>query len=87
MVLHYIGLTAFGVPRMSWRYIGIGDVGRIFVATAASTTILVLVRMVGPFVDVHAISLVVIPLGVLAMNFVLALLALVSIRMLRRMQG
>ena len=85
--LTYFGLTLFGVPRMSWRYIGIGDVGRIFVSTSASTTLLVLVRVLSRFIDIHAITIVVIPLGVLAMNFVLAFLALVGIRALRRMQG
>src|SRR6185503_11373504 len=73
--------------RMSWRYIGIGDVGRIFVATSASTTLLVLVRVLSRFIDIHAITIVVIPLGVLPMNFVLAFLALVGIRALRRVQG
>src|SRR5215469_15905266 len=41
----YGGLVLFGVPRMSWRYIGIEDVGRIFIATSAATTLLVLVRL------------------------------------------
>ena len=85
--LTYLGLAVFGVPRMSWRYIGIADVGRIFVATTASTTLLVLVHALSRFIDIHAITIVVIPLGVLAMNFVLAFLALVGIRALRRVQG
>ncbi|HEY3804360.1 MAG TPA: nucleoside-diphosphate sugar epimerase/dehydratase [Kofleriaceae bacterium] len=87
ILLAYGGLAVFGVPRMSWRYIGIGDVGRMFVAISASTTLLVLVRFLGRVVDIHAITIVTIPLGVLAMNFVLAFLALVGIRALRRMQG
>jgi FlaA1/EpsC-like NDP-sugar epimerase len=87
IVLTYGGLAAFGVPRMSWRYIGIGDIGRIFVATSASTTILLLVRIASRFINIHAITIVTIPLGVLAMNFVLAFLALVGIRALRRVQG
>jgi FlaA1/EpsC-like NDP-sugar epimerase len=85
VLLTYAGLAAFGVPRMSWRYIGIGDVGRIFVATSATTSLFVLVRVLSRFVSIHAV--VVIPLGVLAMNFVLAFLALVGIRALRRVQG
>jgi FlaA1/EpsC-like NDP-sugar epimerase len=47
----------------------------------------VLVRVLARFVGIHAITIVTIPLGVLAMNFVLAFLALVGIRALRRMQG
>jgi FlaA1/EpsC-like NDP-sugar epimerase len=87
IVLTYGGLAIFGVPRMSWRYIAIGDIGRIFVAASASTTVLVLVRVLAPFVSIHAVTIVTIPLGVLAMNFVLAFLALVGIRALRRVQG
>ncbi|HEY1813788.1 MAG TPA: nucleoside-diphosphate sugar epimerase/dehydratase [Kofleriaceae bacterium] len=87
IVLTYASLALFGVPRMSWRYIAIGDVGRIFVAASVSTTVLVLVRVMARFVSIHAITIVTIPLGVLAMNFVLAFLALVGIRALRRMQG
>jgi FlaA1/EpsC-like NDP-sugar epimerase len=87
IVLTYAGMAAFGVPRMSWRYIAIGDAGRIFVATCAATSVLVLVRVVAPFVNIHAVTIVTIPLGVLAMNFVLAFLALVGIRALRRVQG
>ena len=86
VALTYLGLALFGVPRMSWRYIAIGDVGRIVVATAASTALLVLVRVAGPYVS-SDLSIVVIPLGVLAMFFPLSLLALVGIRAMRRLQG
>jgi FlaA1/EpsC-like NDP-sugar epimerase len=87
ILLMYASLAAFGVPRMSWRYIGIGDVGRIFAATSAATSVLVIVRIIRPLINIHAITIVTIPLGILAMNFVLSFLALVGIRALRRVQG
>ncbi len=86
VALQYVGLTMFGVPRMSWRYISMGDVARIFVAVVSSTAVLAVVRLVGPFFDAGA-SILVIPLGVIATNFVVAFLALVGSRALRRLQG
>jgi FlaA1/EpsC-like NDP-sugar epimerase len=86
VLLQYVGLVVFGVPRMSWRYISIGDVGRILIAIVASTSVLAAVRIIGPFVS-SGLTIVVIPLGVLATNFALGLLGLVGLRALRRLQG
>ncbi|MBS1124810.1 MAG: polysaccharide biosynthesis protein CapD, partial [Deltaproteobacteria bacterium] len=86
VLLHYIGLSLFGVPRMSWRYVGIGDVGAVMFGLAASTAILFGVRLAGPSISEHLFA-VLIPLGVLAMDFVLAFLGLVGIRALRRLHG
>jgi FlaA1/EpsC-like NDP-sugar epimerase len=84
--LEYAGLTLFGVPRMSWRYITIGDAGRMLFAVLASTTVLVAVRLAGPYVS-EGLAIITIPLGVLAMNFVIAFLGLGGIRALRRVHG
>ncbi|MBL9013837.1 MAG: polysaccharide biosynthesis protein [Myxococcales bacterium] len=86
VILQYVGLTVFGVPRMSWRYVNIGDVGRILFAVGASTALLIAIRMIGPWVG-ESIEIVVIPLGVLGMNFALAFLGLVGVRALRRLHG
>ena len=86
IVLQYAGLVAFGVPRMSWRYVSIGDAARVLVALATSTVLLVAVRLIGPEAGEH-LSLFVIPLGVIAMNFVLAFSGLVGIRAVRRLHG
>ena len=85
VLLQYAGLTLFGVPRMSWRYISIGDAARVFLAVSASTVVLSAVRLAGPLVT-H-LQVVLIPLGVLAMNFALAFLGLVGVRAVRRMRG
>src|SRR4051812_23355513 len=79
VLLHYVGLVVFGVPRMSWRYISIGDVARISIAVTASTALLSSIRVFGPFIS-QGFSILVIPLGVLAMNFVLGLIGLVGLR-------
>ncbi len=86
VLLQYAGMTLFGVPKMSWRYISIGDAARVFLAVMASTAALAGLRLGGPMVSAH-LQIVLIPLGVLAMNFALAFLGLVGVRALRRMRG
>jgi FlaA1/EpsC-like NDP-sugar epimerase len=86
VALQYAGMTVFGVPKMSWRYVNIGDVARILAAMGASAALLMTIRIVGPMLG-ESISIVVIPLGVLAMNFALAFLGLVGVRALRRLHG
>src|SRR4051794_6861798 len=44
IALEYVGLTIFGVPRMSWRYMMMNDTVRVFVAMTASSTLLVIIR-------------------------------------------
>jgi FlaA1/EpsC-like NDP-sugar epimerase len=87
VVLHYLGLTLFGVPRMSWRYISIEDIGRILAAVASATAVLAIVRLAAPLFPEIRLSVVVIPLSVLVMYFVLAFVGLVGLRVARRLQG
>ena len=84
IALQYASLAAFGVPRMSWRYVSMRDAARVLFAGAASTAVLVAARLTLPGLGT---KLVIIPLGVLAMNFALAFLGLVGVRALRRLQG
>jgi FlaA1/EpsC-like NDP-sugar epimerase len=86
VTLQYASLAAFGVPRLSWRYISIGDVTRVVTAVSAANAVMVLIRLAGPVFGPQ-LEIVVIPLGVIAMNFALALLGLVGIRAFRRLQG
>jgi FlaA1/EpsC-like NDP-sugar epimerase len=85
--LQYLALTLFGVPRMSWRYVSIRDAARVAYAITAATFVLVTVRMVLPVLGSGRIDVVLIPLGVLAMDLVLAFVMLVGVRGLRRLQG
>ena len=84
ILLQYACLAAFGVPRMSWRYVSMRDSARVLWAGAASTAVLVALRLALPGLGV---TLVIIPLGVIAMDFALAFLGLVGVRALRRLQG
>jgi FlaA1/EpsC-like NDP-sugar epimerase len=86
VILQYACLAAFGVPRMSWRYFSIGDAARVLFAVSAATAVFTAVRLGGREVSQH-LQIVVIPLGVLAMNFALVFLGLVGVRALRRLQG
>ncbi len=86
IAVQYGALQLFGVPRVSWRYISISDVGGVLLGLFTSGALLSVFRMIGPQL-IDNISVVLIPLGVLAMNFVLALLGLIGIRALRRLHG
>jgi FlaA1/EpsC-like NDP-sugar epimerase len=86
VMMQYAALAAFGVPRLSWRYISIGDVSRVLLAVSVANAVMLLIRLVGPYVS-PKVEIVVIPLGVIAMNFALAFLGVVGIRAVRRLQG
>jgi FlaA1/EpsC-like NDP-sugar epimerase len=86
IALQYVALTLFGVPRMSWRYVSIRDAARVAYAMAAATAVLVTLRLSLPLLGAQ-VEVVVIPLGVLAMDLVLGFVVLVGIRALRRLQG
>jgi FlaA1/EpsC-like NDP-sugar epimerase len=86
VILQYAGLALFGIPRMSWRYVSIVDAARMLLAFAVATLVLIAARLIGPQAGEH-MSLFVIPLGVIAMNFVLAFLGLVGMRAVRRLLG
>jgi FlaA1/EpsC-like NDP-sugar epimerase len=86
LILQYASLALFGVPRMSWRYVSIGDVVRVLAALIAATAILATVRLAGPFVS-DRVYVVIIPLGVIAIDFTLSFVGLTGVRGLRRLQG
>ncbi|HEY4176128.1 MAG TPA: nucleoside-diphosphate sugar epimerase/dehydratase [Kofleriaceae bacterium] len=77
ILLQYAALAAFGIPRMAWRYVSMLDTVRMLGAMGASGVVLVLLRLVAP---VTGLSFLIVPYGVLAMNFVLAFVGLVGVR-------
>ncbi|HEY5948115.1 MAG TPA: hypothetical protein VIV40_21615, partial [Kofleriaceae bacterium] len=85
VAIHYGALYVFGVPRMSWRYMTMRDAVRIGLAVAASSLVLIAVRFSAPLVTDHRLLFV--PLGVLAMDVVLAFLGLVGARATVRLRG
>jgi len=82
VALQYLGLVAFGVPRMSWRYLNMRDAVRVLVAIAVPTALVAALRLTRA---IPVSSAGVIPLGVIAMDFVLVYLGLVGIRASRRL--
>lgn len=86
IVFKYILLILFGVPALSWRYIGIKETTKILWALSLATGFLVLLRLL----LVHSggyYRFVVIPLGILGTDFFLAFLGLVGIRVIRRISA
>ncbi|MEQ9646995.1 MAG: nucleoside-diphosphate sugar epimerase/dehydratase [Sandaracinaceae bacterium] len=85
----YLVLWAFGVPRFSWRYIGLREVWRLLAAVVVATVLLVWSRVgFGAFqADVPYLRHGVIPLGVIAANFILMFLGISGVRVLRRILG
>ena len=80
----YLGLVAFRVPRMSWRYLNMRDAVQLLVALAAPMVVVIVAR----FANVLPVaSGGVIPFGVLAVDFVFVFLGVVGIRASRRMWG
>ena len=78
IALQYAGLSLFRVPLISWRYLVMRDVIRIGLSVTASTTVLVTIRFLLEILT--STSILLIPLGILAMNFVLAFIGVVGMR-------
>jgi len=87
VVLQYVALTIFGVPRMSWRYVSIRDAARVAYAVSAASAVLVALRLILPAFGEQRLDVAVLPLGVLSSDLVLAFVMLVGIRAARRLQG
>ncbi len=84
--LELLVLYAFAVPYFAWRYVGLREAQRVFAATATTTLVLFGVRCAAialiPIVDHFEYALV--PLGVIAVNAVLAFLGILGVRFARR---
>ncbi len=84
LVVQYVGLVAFGIPRMSWRYVNMRDTSRILMAVASAALVLLVLRLT------YVLPLAsggLIPLSVLAMDFVLGFVGLVGTRASWRLRG
>ena len=79
-------LALFGVPRFSWRFIGLREVTRIVVALGLTSALLLVMRIASArlFPVWGYFQYVLIPFGVIAMDFTIALLGIAGIRALRR---
>src|SRR5262245_34580385 len=80
VLIEYSMLSALGVPRYAWRYVGMRETARIAVALGFATTTLVGLRIALPYV----LDVGVLPYGVLCMNFFLCFFGLTGVRATRR---
>lgn len=89
VVFEYLVLAALGVRRFSWRYIGLREVARIFVAMLLSSLVLLLSRViVGELRDDYPfLRHGLVPFGVILANFMLAFGGIAGVRVVRRMLG
>ncbi len=86
VLLKYLLLVTFGVPNFSWRYISLKEAQKIFAAIAIASAVLVVLRL--GLVHLGGRSrYVVIPLGILGMDFILAFFGIAGSRVLRRIQA
>ncbi len=84
VLLQYLGLSLFGIPRMSYRYVNMRDTVRVGFAVSASTAVLIMLRL---FLPLMGEGVVIIPLGVITMDFVLCFVGLVGVRAAWRLRG
>jgi FlaA1/EpsC-like NDP-sugar epimerase len=85
VAIEYLSLLALGVHRFSWRFVGLREVIRILVAGSISTSILIAIRLVASLAVLEAYrDWVLVPLGVLLINGMLAFLLTVGARVVRR---
>ncbi len=89
VVLEYAVMVFFGVHRMSWRHVSLPDAATIVLAFLASATLLLLSRygFAANAVRYPYLRHGVIPIGVILANFLLGAMAIVGVRVLRRLQG
>ncbi|NUP05121.1 MAG: polysaccharide biosynthesis protein [Polyangiaceae bacterium] len=89
VVIKYLVLHWFDVPRFSWRYIGLREVVRIFQALAVSSAILLTLRLITTRTAkaIPFIGHVWVPLGIIAIDLTLAFGLIVGLRAIRRLRG
>jgi FlaA1/EpsC-like NDP-sugar epimerase len=85
--VQYVALAALGVPRFSWRYVGLREAVRILIATGAVAILLAAARVIAATaLEGRAWAQYVhLPLGVVTIDFFLAFMGVVGVRVCRRL--
>ncbi len=86
ILFKYLVMVLFGVHNFSWRYVGVREANRILGALAVASGCLIALRIGLGGLGGHS-RYVVIPLGVLGIDFSLAFLGVAGIRFLRRISA
>ncbi len=89
VALQYAVLVAFGVPRYAWRYVGLREVSRIFIAMGISALALLCIRLGAAELEqrVRLASSLLIPIGVVLIDLFLAFIAIAGVRAGRRLMA
>src|SRR4051812_28684470 len=89
VLFEYGVLRLFGVHRFAWRYVGLREALRIFIASATASAGLMAWRAVAGVLDDNeqAFRRLLIPFGVIAVNFGLVFLGTTGLRVWRRLSG
>ena len=89
VALQYLLLLAFGVPRFSWRYVGLREAVRVLQAIGIGAVALLGVRAIAGHLqgDFPAAGHALVPVGVTLIDVVLAFLGVTGVRGVRRVLG
>ncbi len=84
--LHYGAMMVFGFNRVSWRYVALPDMHRAGMAIGAATGVLLVTRLVTAYVvaDYPLVVRAIVPIGVILTSSTFAFLAVLGVRILRR---
>jgi FlaA1/EpsC-like NDP-sugar epimerase len=85
----YTLLVAFGIPRFSWRFVGLRETVRVLEAVGIGAGSLLIVRTIAARLqgDFPGAEHALVPVGVTLIDLVLAFLAIVGVRGVRRVLG
>jgi FlaA1/EpsC-like NDP-sugar epimerase len=85
----YLLLVAFGVPRFSWRFVGLREAVRVLEAIGVGAAVLLAVRVVAGQLQGRfpAAEHALIPIGVTLIDLLLAFLGIAGVRGVRRVLG
>jgi FlaA1/EpsC-like NDP-sugar epimerase len=87
VALQYLCLRACGVHRFQWRYVGLREVTRIFVAVGIAASVVLAMRFVsGELARYEPVfKTLFVPTGIALIDFAFAFLAITGVRVARRL--
>ncbi len=85
VVFETLVLYIAGAHRLIWRFVSLRDTVRLGWAVVASTAVLLVLRIWAPELEWGYHIYAMVPVGIIATNFVLALVGVVGVRALRRL--
>jgi FlaA1/EpsC-like NDP-sugar epimerase len=87
VVMQYVCMVAVGVPRFSWRHVGLREAMRVGLALAMASAALLLLRLVLPlfFSRTGPAQYLMLPLGVNFIDLALSVLGVLGVRVARRL--